>query len=380
MITARPGSHTHRILQLLSASGEFPASALPLLGNGRVLAALVHKLESAQDIRLGKDGPVHHVKLLQASGKGGDRTIRLYKKGLPVLDGLHPGLLDWYLAAFNNHNFTGDRFHIWRNHRVAEALAMCMSANIEARPYALEPLQKSRIGRIVPGGASFYVSRYFKKTGADGANKTMYTRIVGALFHPGGCYAVYNTRGAIMKWSGRGEIKALNNLLELARMNAGLGEVGGAILFGKGAGAALDTILESDKGRRADLRFDQIYKTIHFVPLDQSGIRLLKLLVLPDWNWRLLGALFSPSQRSYNRGSMEYDAIVGGRKILSHLDGDIARLIRFREALCANHEPADVLCYPWQTGPLRAYLGKLAGIRELGMEAVEAIFKGEAST
>ena len=98
------------------------------------------------------------------------------------------------------------------------------------------------------------------------------------------------------------------------------------------------------------------------------------MLILPDWNEKLLTALFDPTQRSYNRGSMEYDAVVDGRKILSHLDGDIARLIRFREALNSNHDPADVLCYPWQTEFLRAYLGKRAGIRELEMEAVEAIF------
>ena len=63
----------------------------------------------------------------------------------------------------------------------------------------------------------------------------MYTRITGALFYAGGCYAVYNTRDAVMKWSGQGEIKASGNLLELARMNAGLSEISAALLLGKDA-------------------------------------------------------------------------------------------------------------------------------------------------
>ena len=376
MITVRPGSHIHRLLHLLSTTSEIPTSTLSLLGNGRVMSVLVHKLESAQDIRFNKSGQVYHVKLLQVSGKKDLRTIRLYKKCIPVLDGLYPGLPDWYMGAIKDCNLSSYPLNIWRNHRVAEVFAMCMSAGIEIRPYVLPALQKSIITRIVPDRPCFYAARDIKRVGDGGANKTMFTRTTGALFHPGGCFAVYNTRGAMMKWSGLGEVKTLNNLLELARMNAGLTEVSAAALFGKGAGVALDTILESDKGRRADLRFDRIYKTIHFIPLNQSGIRLLRLLILPDWNERLLNALFDPGQRSYNRGSMEYDAVVNGRKILSHLDGDIARLIRFREALDSNREPADILCYPWQTAFLRTYLGELAGIRELGMEAVEAVLGG----
>jgi len=372
MITVRPGSHTHQLLQLLSTMGEIPTDVLPLLGNERVLAVLVHKLESVQDIRFEKNGPVYHVKLLQVSGKKGERTIRLYRKGLPVLDGLSPGLQDWYLSAFDGHKFTGDPFHIWRNHRVAETVALCMAAGVETRPYALPVLQKTAITRIIPNSPCFYIARDLKRFGHDSSNKTDFTRITGALFYPGGCFTVYNTRDAVMKWSGLGEVKTLENLLELTRMNAGLDEVSAALLLGQSMDSALKTILESDKSRRSQMRFDRIYTRIYFIPLDQNGVRLLKMLISPDWNEKLLGALFNSSQRSYDRGRMEYDAIVDGRMVLSHLDGDIARLIRFREALCDQAGPADVLCYPWQTEFLRSYLGEAVGIRELDMGTVES--------
>jgi hypothetical protein len=182
MITVRPGSHIHGLLYLLSAAGEIPPSALSLIGNERVVKALVHKLESARDLRFGRDGFVHRVRLIQASrvkGRKDTRTIRLYKKAIPLLDELYPGLSDYYLKAFKNHNFSGDPFHIWRNHRVAETLALCMAAGAEIRPYALPPLQKTVIARVVPEGPCFYVARDFKKASADAANKTMYTRITG---------------------------------------------------------------------------------------------------------------------------------------------------------------------------------------------------------
>ena len=93
---------------------------------------------------------------------------------------------------------------------------------------------------------------------------------------------------------------------------------------------------------------------------------------LPDMKDLPLGALFENNQRSYNKGAMEYDAIVGNTIILSHLDGDIARLIRFRDALVSQDLSYEVVCYPWQTGFLRSYLGRSAGIRELSMDAGEA--------
>ena len=376
MITVRPGSHVHRLLQLLSTAGEIPTDALSLLGNERVLAALVHKLESVQDIRFEKDGQVYRSRLVQVSGKKGARTIRLYKKGLPVLDGLYPGTLGWYMSCFRNHSFSNDQFHVERNHRVAEVLAMCMAADVEMRPYALPVLQKDSINLVVPDSPSFYIARDLKRIGGgDETSKTAYTRITGALFYPGGVYAAYNTRGSVMKWSGLGEVKTVGYLLELARMNARLNEVSAALLFGKTPDIALNTILESDKSRRPELRFDKIYNHIHFIPLDQNGVRLLKILILPDWNEKLLTAIFEMDHRSFNKGAMEYDAIVDNTIILSHLDGNIARLIRFREALANRNLPFEVLCFPWQTGFLRSYLGQSAGLRELEMDKVEAALR-----
>ncbi|MFR1477572.1 MAG: hypothetical protein ACLSB9_18785 [Hydrogeniiclostridium mannosilyticum] len=102
-----------------------------------------------------------------------------------------------------------------------------------------------------------------KKVGEAEMNKTMFTRMAGALFSSGRCYAVYNTRDAVMKWSGMGEYKALHSLIELARLNAGISAVDSAILFGQSGETVLRTLLESDK--TSGWSFDSIPFTATFI-------------------------------------------------------------------------------------------------------------------
>lgn len=174
-----------------------------------------------------------------------------------------------------------------------------------------------------------------------------------------------------MKWSGMGEFKTACHLTELARMNAGLERVDRALLIGERMDVALQTLLESDKSPRMELRFDRIYPHIHFIPMDQTRIRLLRLLTLPDWKEQMLSAVFPDEWRVTAPGSVECDARHGGKLILSHLDGDIARLVRLRQALENGAGPVEILCFPWQSPFLREYLGAAVPLRELSMEALE---------
>ena len=85
----------------------------------------------------------------------------------------------------------------------------------------------------------------------------------------------------------------------------------------------------------------------------------------------LLSALFPPELRPGGPGVMEYDAQREGTFIFSHLDGDIARLVRLRQALEHTEVPFEVLCFPWQTAFLHGYLGGRAALREIAMDALE---------
>lgn len=301
------------------------------------------------------------------------RTIRLYKSALPLLQALNPAALDWYLTTTGGHRFSGSASHVERNHRVAESVAVCMGAGVETRSFLLPPLQKRAIQQIVPDGACFYQAKSVKQLDNAEMNKTIFTRLTGALFSPGYCYAVYNTRDAVMKWSGMGEFKTARHLEELARMNAGPARADHAILLGEQTDLALQTLLESDKSKRMELRFDRIYPHVHFIPMTEQGIRLLHILTLPDWHEQVLTAVFPDQMRVAMPGVMEYDAQNGKTLILSHLDGDIARLVRVRQALEHSDAPYEILCYPWQSQFVDRYVGGRAQLREIELSDLEAV-------
>ena len=54
-------------------------------------------------------------------------------------------------------------------------------------------------------------------------------------------------------------------------MNAGVQSIDSAILLGESYDTALTTLLESDKNRRLELRFDGIYRHIYFVPMNAAA-------------------------------------------------------------------------------------------------------------
>ena len=369
MLTLQPSSYAFRLVQTLAVTGEYPMSSLPLLGNERVLKQLIRRL-SLPEMFWNSHGEMVRTKLFVTNGKGREKSLRLYKGALPMLHWLHPDAYEYYMESFWNHHFPGDAAHRDRNHRVAEAVALCATAGVEVLPYDLPQLQQEEIRKVTPNYRALYLARDIKKAFPGEEKKTLFTRAVGALFYPGGCYAVYNTRDAAMKWKGMGEFKALHSLTEIARLNGGVSHLDGALLLGKSYETAMET-LEASEPRHPELRFDSIYSHVHFLPLDGFGARLLKILTLPDWQEKLLDLLFEPATRTYGRGTLEYDAQVDAVKVLSHLDGDLARLLRFREGLWTHSGKFEVVCFPQQVEFVRDFLGERAGVREISIEAVE---------
>ena len=378
MITFRTGSHLHRLITLLSAAGEFPTQSLHLLGNEKEVKELVAKLKQPQTIRNSKTGDsVSLVKVVNVSGNGQRKTLRLYKNAVPILKWIDAE--DYYMSSFRSHKFSGDGEHIERNHRVAETLAMFMGAGYEFRKNKLPILQNVEIRKKQFDRPCFYTSRCLKQIGITEANKTKFTRIVGAVIAGNNSYAVYNTRNAVMKWCGNGESKTKYGLDEVMRLNTEISMVDSAILFGDSYKIAIATLEETARNQKLQLRFDAIYNCIHFIPLNEIGMRQLCLLTIPNWKEQLLDLLFEEEQRAYERGTFDYDAYVEGVYVLSHLDGDLGRLRRFKEAIeeaIAKHrgtaEQYEVLCFDDQSDFLKEYLSGIAKIRVLKRADVEA--------
>ena len=371
MIQLHTGSHTYLLLTLLSVVGEFPFRSLHLLGSEEVFQKLVRRLSDKQMIRHTETGETVYAKLLSISGKGQYRTIRLHAEALPVLEWL--GLRKYYEDNFCRCNFPSNVSHIERNHRVAEAMAMFMKMGLEIYPCMLVSLSEELIQHRF-SEPTVYPAKIIKTVGKTELNKTAFTRMVATVFTPDECYAVYNTRNSAMKWNGMGEFKNKQYLIEIARVNGGISDVDSTILFGASGKIALETLIESDKSRRREYRFDSIYRQVHYFTLDRDGIRQLKLFLTPHYRERVLRLLFKDTQRSYNSGIFEYDAYVDGVYVFTHFDGDIARLIRFREGIEHFGFRSEVLCFPNQVEYVESYLGGLSTIKTIDIDTFEKRF------
>ena len=372
MIQFRPGSHVLEMVTLLSFLGEYPFQALELLGSERVYKALIVRLTSPERFRNSQTGEEMVCRLFTLTGSGRQKTVRLYKGALHIMEWVHPEAYQYYMDSFWNHHFPGDELHLDRHHRVAEAAACCMRAGMEIRPYLLPKLQNQQMLRVVSEEPSLYLSKDVKKVSSAELNKTSFTRMVGAAFCPGACYAVYNTRRAAMKWNGMGEFKTVHGLSELGRLNAGINQVDSAILFGASEEIALQSFSEKSAGQKKEVRPDSIFQHIHFVPLNECGVRQFRLFTVPGWKTRLLELLFEADMLSHDTGYFEYDAFVEGAYVFSYLDGDLTRLIRFREGIEDKPGPFEVLCFPHQVEFLQEYLAGRAVIKTIGLEAIES--------
>ena len=140
----RPGSQLRQLITMLSIVGEYPIRSLYLLGNERAYKAMVHKLTTPETFRIPQSETELTTRLLTVTGKGNGRSVRFYKGALPILDWLHPDAYRYYMDAFWEHKFPGNAAHRDRNHRVAEAVAMCMRSGMPVL-YSCHPRSRKRL-------------------------------------------------------------------------------------------------------------------------------------------------------------------------------------------------------------------------------------------
>ena len=390
MIWLRPGSQVLELLQLLTVAGEFSYKSLTLLGSEQVWQKKVFELTTTQEFRSEDNKRDYKAKLLLVSGKKDNKTIRLCcraKNGaFEVMPELHPEAVNWYHRLFPT-AFSGDLRNLERNHRVAEVLALIMTAGIEMRPYILPEL--SRLGLdeygspTIPRLTGYYSARYLKQLGiekfhltqgeldAGASHKNQFSRFVGTLFYPDGAYIAYNTRNTVMKWSGAGEHKTYLDLSGLIKVNTGREYQKSAILFGDNISKAMETVEGTYNPKSPEFALSELYHSLHFVPLNQEGIRLLNLLILPDWDEKLLSALFDSEDRSQDVSHIEYDAYSDGIYSYSFVDCDLARFQKFKSAIKDETAKFRVVCLPWQEAYVRETLKDRVSLKVVTMDAIE---------
>ena len=367
----KPGSQLHRLISLLSVCGEFPVKSLDLLGNKRLYRRVVSECIIPVTVLnpITKE-TISLPKIFILTGKGRMKSIRLYKGARPILSWIGEG--EYYDSICYGYNMPMTTAHVDRNHRVAETLAAFMDAGFYYLPHTLPRLKSQGINRIITTQPLAYPSRMLKFSDDGEVNKTGFSRITGAVFAGGDCYAVYNTRSAVMKWSGEGETKMKVNLNLLSIVNSGVDHARLPMLFfGASQEVAFRSMLAMRKATNAKSRFDMFYPRIHFVPLNRYGARFLKFISIPKWRDLLLELLFGEAQIAKHR-SFEYDAKINGTYILSHLDSDLCRLNRFREAIIDEpNEKYEALCFEWQYDFVKKFLGDLAKVTVISFDEMD---------
>ncbi len=380
MKTMKQGSRLYRLISVLAVSGEYPVKSLYLLGNQRMYRKLVQEGLKPTIVRNSETGEkISLPRIFNLCGRGRNKTIRLYAGAFPVLTWLGEG--EYYESITHGYSLPMNQSHIDRNHRVAEALAVCMDAGIEILPHNLPRLRlNSHHGLITPGQSFFLTSRAIKQIGGtdDESQKTNFTRMVGGLFAGNHCYAVFNTRDSVMKWSGGGEIKAQINLEIIWRANAHGGQrIDSAIFFGVTPEVAMASIEATKKISRTEFRFDSIFLYAYYVPFGEYGARFLRLFTVPNWKEKILQSLFEDKTRSFNCGSFEYDACIetekGKRYVMSFLDGDLVRLKRHKEAIMSYTDvTSQIICFPWMIPFVKKYMeGMNTEIMYIDFEEIE---------
>ena len=367
----KPGSQLHRLISLLSVCGEFPVKSLDLLGNKRLYRRVVSECTIPVTVQnsITKE-TISLPKIFILTGKGRMKSIRVYKGARPILTWIGEG--KYYDSICYGYNMPMTTAHVDRNHRVAETLAAFMDAGFHYLPHTLPKLKSEGINRVITTHPLAYPSRMLKFSDDGEVNKTGFSRITGAVFAGGDCYAVYNTRNAVMKWSGEGEMKMKVNINLLSIVNSGVDHARLPMLFfGASHEIAFHSMIAMRKATNVRFRFDMFAPRIHFVPLNRYGARFLRFISILGWRDHLLELLFDEDQIAKHT-NFEYDAKINGTYILSHLDSDLCRLNRFREAIIDDSdEKYEALCFEWQYGFVKKFLGDLAKVTVISFDAVD---------
>ena len=377
MIYIRQDSIALELLTFLAYVGEFPYASISLLGNFETWRKTIYRLSLEQTYCIPNYPEKITGRLLNLSGYKKAKTIRLSQKGVAVLSVANKEAASYYERVYGKANPSSAPDRIDRAHRMAETTALFRLAGANTCPFRLIPLQLSTFLNSKPTDLSFYTSHELKHIGGDAVNKIAFSRITGMLFSPGGCYAVYNSRDTRMEWNGRGEGKVKLHLSSLARMNAGIDEVEAAMMLATDYGVAKQTLAFLGKVNRTEMRFDRIYAHLHFIPMDSFGVRLIKLLSIPDWNETLLELLFDEDELAGSGATFCYDAVREGAYVISFLDSDIFKLNAFWETVRYHKYKASVICFPEQVPFLRSLLRDKVSIQTVTMDMVEnAIYEG----
>ncbi len=365
MIIFNEKTRAYEMVSLLCVTGEFPVASLGILGDKTCYRRLVTDMCKKQTYHNSETGKKVTCRALNISGKGKLKTMRLTKYALPLAEWV--GGADYYAENHLKNSRSGDEKIIERHHRVAEAIAIMQQAGFEYRPWYLPKIQNEVRQCSTIDEPSYFLPKVFRGDTSHPSQKFTFSRMVGALMTPYKTLMVYNTRNAIMKWDGQGEIRATNNVESFSYRNTKEGKINSAILMSGNLNCALSLIHQTEKTYKSASIFNKadlltIFYNVHYVPLNQFGAKLVQLLTLPDCHNYLLSLVYDDESLKRGSISLVYDIVDNGVYTLSLLDYNLRKLILTKSHIASLIKEGksftyQILCFPEQVDELYQYFG-----------------------
>lgn len=173
-----------------------------------------------------------------------------------------------------------------------------------------------------------------------------------------------------MKWSGAGEIKARDSLEMVATMNSYASSPDSMFLMGKNFDVIVKTMRLLDTDPKEKIIFGHIYRYIHFIPMNEFGVKLLQLYSTPCWKEFTLGLLFDTSMIRREMGAFKYDAKEDDSYFVSFLDSDIVKLRSVLKYLEKNKADVTVICFEDQTDFIQSFMGSCVTIHPIKIDEI----------
>ena len=366
----------YHLMEMAAISGEC---------SPRVLAHLHLNTSYGEKLitRLKKEG---HIR---THYKDGLRGYRLTSRGKKLLLAENPARCSFYLSGSSDTN--RPRSDIPRRLRLQQAsiaYAMLQKAGVEIfrdrKPPLFQPgTQTGPVPAYDMTLPAFYHSREVKELGAE-AVKINNSRTTGILLAPECIYAVFCTGGALMKWEYRTELKVKALLSYHASRGILSGSGGGpryhpdtpvkALLIGEGMDTALKMMESTGGFQKSYFYLDSSFDYFHYIPDDDAGMTMIRLLCSPAMMKALKNLLLSDLQAPCPDYGLEHDAVSEGLPLLLAFDFDMLRLSRFRTALSFHGLTGSLICFDFQKPVLQQYFGEAVAIDTIDLEKFEGRF------
>lgn len=321
-------SQAYRVLALVALSGECAEEALTLLlpqesYRQKVLRRLLEE------------------RLLSKYQKDGVKGYRLMRKGKETLLQLEWERFSFYLA--DGADFSMRRAGLTqrqRQHCISEILAIMERAEIlmdrsKKQPiFENIPMQSGELSQ----DAFFHPKEV--KAQADFTRKIISSKMTGVLLSQAEVWLCFNGTNALL--FGRGMQQAVQ-CLEDAKMRV--------------------TILNAP------------FQRFCFIPLDENGILLLKLMYDAEAYQSLLAVLAEDLQQKEEQPFIIQDGYnQNGQPTLICVDCDLKRLIQFQTQLSYLGVQGEAICFDFQKEAIEKYCGEQTKISTVNLETVRKNF------